>query len=417
MKITITNINHLYYLLALAIFTILGLLWYSNSLVQRLAEKEERLVSFWADVYEYVANNSNAETAFLVNNIILKKPPIITVPAIAIDQDGNFTADNITLEGNADPASREKILRQEFKKMEANQFQPLNIELGAGKFLKVYYRETDELIQLRYYPYLNLAIMILFMSILFANFYTAQKNQQNAVWVGLAKETAHQLGTPIMGLIAWVELLRDKINDAEDEMIVTELEKDIRHLDIIANRFSKIGSTPELKPTDLSEILTNSINYLRSRLARSGAITMELNNELPPRFEIPVSAQLLEWVIENLLKNAMDAMAERRGKIELHVFRKNEFVIIDVSDMGKGIHPQNVKNIFKPGFTTKKRGWGLGLSLSKRIISEFHKGKIFVKKTELGVGATFRIILPIAPDKMNRFQRFWKMLKLEKLDP
>ncbi|MCS6904327.1 MAG: HAMP domain-containing sensor histidine kinase [Bacteroidia bacterium] len=416
MKIFLGRFPYLGVLFVVAILMITASLWYSNALVQRLAQKEERLVAFWADAYEYIFNNSNAEATFLVSQLILQKPPIISVPAIAIDQDGKIAAQNIPMAQNKDSKSQEKILARELRKMQQNAFPPITVELGQGKFLKVYYRETDELIQLRYYPFLNLIMMLFLASILFANFYIAQKNLQNKVWVGLARETAHQLGTPISALIAWIELLHQKASTPEDFMIVNELKKDIQHLETVAHRFSKIGSTPELSPNNLIPILNQSIAYLRNRITRSGNVVINLRNELPADLEVPISPELIQWVIENLLKNAMDALADRPGKIELHAFLKKNFVILDVSDTGKGIAPKDIARVFQPGFTTKKRGWGLGLSLCKRVITQYHKGKIYVYKTELEVGTTFRIILPLYPQK-NRFLRFWEMLKIQKLDP
>lgn len=384
----------IYLLSAVALIIVAGSLWYSNSLVKELAHKEERLISFWADAYEFIAKHDNLETTFLIDNLILKK--LIPVPAIVVDEKSNPVMSNLRISRSLSEVEQKEILRRELKRMRDRNFTPIPIEYLPGSFHFVVYRETDELIQLRYYPLINLLVLAGFIGVVFVNFYIAQRSQQNKVWVGLSKETAHQLGTPISGLIAWVELLRASIRDENDQMIVDELEKDIKHLEIIANRFSKIGSDPDLVPYPISETLDHAVNYVRRRASRTSQVTIEFVNELPSDFKVLLSPTLFEWVIENLVKNAMDALTQRKGGIiHLTAFTRNEYVIIDVEDNGKGIAPRDIKNVFKPGFTTKKRGWGLGLSLSKRIIEIFHRGKIFVKKSEIDKGTTFRIIIPI----------------------
>lgn len=395
----------IYILSAVALIIVAGSLWYSNSLVRELAQKEERLVSFWADAYEFIAKNDNLETTFLIDNLILKK--LIPVPAIVVDAKGKPIMNNLRISRTLPEAEQNKILQEELIKMKDRNFTPIPIEYLPGNFHFVVYRETDELRRLRYYPYVTLLVLLGFIGVVFVNFYVAQKSQQNKVWVGLSKETAHQLGTPISGLIAWVELLRTNIRDDNDQMIADELEKDIKHLEIIANRFSKIGSDPELTPYPIAETLEHAVAYVRRRASRSGQVTIEFFNELPDGFLTLLSPTLFEWVVENLVKNAMDAMAGRKGGyIYLRAGVKNDQLIIEVEDNGKGVAPGDVKKIFNPGFTTKRRGWGLGLSLSKRIIENFHKGKIFVKKTEIDKGTTFRIILPLKKKRANLFY-FW----------
>jgi len=389
------QINLFYVFTIVAAIIVLASLAYSNRLVGRLAEKEERLVAFWADVYKFIAQNDNPETNFLANNIIIKRPAIITVPAVVVDQKNHPIMNNLSPDSTLSPEAQKKFVEREFQKMRESGYKPIMVEYLPGQKHFVYYRETDELEQLRVYPYITFVLMFIFIFIIFINFNIAQISQQNKVWAGLAKETAHQLGTPISGLIAWVEILRMNAKTEDDQVVIEELEKDIKHLQVIADRFSKIGSEPDLQEYSIQQVIENALSYVESRVSRK-KVQLEFLNSLPAQQRIWLSPTLLEWVLENLLKNAIDALAHKDGaKITVEAFIKSEQVIIDVSDNGKGITRHDLTNIFKPGYTTKKRGWGLGLSLSKRIIERFHKGKIFVKKTEVDKGTTFRIQIPL----------------------
>jgi signal transduction histidine kinase len=266
------------------------------------------------------------------------------------------------------------------------QNEPIIIQLKEGEKNIIFYAESEILTKLRLYPYVQFGVIGLFLIIAYVLFSTARKAEQDQVWVGMSKETAHQLGTPLSSLMAWNEHLR---NMGVDESIVNEMQRDVKRLNTITDRFSKIGSQPTLTTEDLKEILKNSVEYLKSRTSRN--VTYHL--ELPPE---PVQAQLcvplFEWVIENICKNAVDAMD---GKGEISVIMKDvpEGVIIDIQDTGKGISKSKFKTVFEPGYTTKQRGWGLGLSLCKRIIENYHGGKIFVLNSESGKGTTFRIEL------------------------
>jgi signal transduction histidine kinase len=261
-----------------------------------------------------------------------------------------------------------------------------------GQKMYIYYDESGIIKQLRLYPYLMLLVIVVFISVVFGSFFIAQKSEQNKVWVGMAKETAHQLGTPVSSLMAWVELLElNSDGNADDLELVSELKKDVNRLRTIAERFSKIGSVPELTPIDLAGLLERSSDYLRKRMPKK--VVLVLTNDVPEGSSIRVNEALFEWVIENLLKNALDAIKEE-GKITIHAFIKGNDYIIDVQDTGKGIPKGQFKEVFKPGFTTKKRGWGLGLSLSKRVVENYHKGLISVLNSEVGKGTTFRVILP-----------------------
>ncbi len=269
---------------------------------------------------------------------------------------------------------------------------PLEIELPEYGKCSIYYQGSVLLTQLKYYPVIQFTVIALFMIVAYFLFNFSRRAEQNQVWVGMSKETAHQLGTPLSSLIAWIEILRMK---GIDEETLGEMGKDIKRLEIITERFSKIGSKPELKPQDLEQILEESIGYMRPRTSRK--ISIELKNLLPDeeRMIVKLNVPLFDWVIENLFRNAIDAM-ETAGSLEVCFGDKGKYAYIDVTDTGKGIPKSKLNTIFQPGYTSKKRGWGLGLSWAKRIIEEYHKGKIFVRRSELGKGTTFRILLPKA---------------------
>lgn len=269
---------------------------------------------------------------------------------------------------------------------------PLEIELPDYGKCSIYYQGSFLLTQLKYYPVIQFSIIALFMIVAYFLFNFSRRAEQNQVWVGMSKETAHQLGTPLSSLIAWIEILRMK---GIDEDTLGEMGKDIKRLEIITERFSKIGSKPELHPQDLEQVLEESIGYMRPRTSRK--ISIEFKNLLTEeeRMIVKLNVPLFDWVIENLFRNAIDAI-ETSGALEVSFGEKGKYAYIDVSDTGKGIPKSKIETIFQPGYTSKKRGWGLGLSLAKRIIEEYHKGKIYVKHSELGKGTTFRILIPKA---------------------
>ena len=262
----------------------------------------------------------------------------------------------------------------------------MKISIGSNQTHYLYYSQSILLKKLTYYPYVQLSVIILFIIVAYFAFSSTRKAEQNQVWVGLSKETAHQLGTPISSLMAWLEIL--KMN-ATDRQMVVEFEKDILRLEKITERFSKIGSKPKLTPQNLTHIVDNAIDYLRTRSSEN--IDFQLYAPENPVM-IPLNASLFEWVIENTCKNSMDAI-DGKGLIKISIIDSSKFVFVDITDSGKGIPRSKQKTIFKPGYTTKKRGWGLGLSLAKRIVEEYHGGKIFVSSSDLGKGATLRIIL------------------------
>lgn len=265
---------------------------------------------------------------------------------------------------------------------------PLKINLGDGNTSYIFYGESFTLKQLRYYPYVQLMIIGLFLLIAYTLFSTARRSEQNLVWVGMSKETAHQLGTPLSSLMAWLELLKQS---AKDPTMIMEMERDIQRLQTITDRFSKIGSQPTLEKENVAIILHHAVDYLEQRSSKN--VNFIFQNNLDHIAEVPICEPLFEWVIENLCKNAIDAM-DGKGTITVNIHSLENTVFIDITDTGKGIPKNKIKAVFEPGFTTKQRGWGMGLSLCKRIIENYHGGKIFVAQSELGKGTTFRIMLP-----------------------
>ena len=307
-----------------------------------------------------------------------------SVPVIVTDS----TKENVTAAGNIDTLKiKDKTYLQTTIAAMASQNQPIEVEFGDGSKSYIFYQESILLTQLKYYPYVMFGIIGLFLLVAYLLFSTARRVEQNQVWVGMAKETAHQLGTPLSSLMAWLEYLKSK---GLDEETSREIEKDVKRLETITERFSKIGSVPKLDYVDLVKVLEDSINYMKLRTSKNVVFTINAGNqeEVMAQLNIP----LFEWVIENLIRNAVDAM-NGNGAITITLADQTQFVYIDVADTGKGIPKSKYKTVFEPGFTTKQRGWGLGLSLTKRIIENYHSGKIFVKSSEIDKGTTFRIVL------------------------
>ena len=277
-------------------------------------------------------------------------------------------------------------LQKELSRL-AQQNTPIEIDLGEGSKGYIFYEESTLLSQLKYYPYVQFGVIGLFLLIAYILFSTARKAEQDQVWVGMSKETAHQLGTPLSSLMAWMELLKEK---GVEESTLIEMNRDVDRLNTITERFSKIGSKPILVDEDLAEVLENSVDYIKKRTSRNVIFAIVNNNTAP--FKAKLCVPLFDWVIENICKNAVDSM-DGKGSIKIEITDNVQFAYIDITDTGKGISKGKTRTVFEPGFTTKKRGWGLGLSLCKRIIENYHNGKIFVKRSELGVGTTFRIVL------------------------
>jgi signal transduction histidine kinase len=276
-------------------------------------------------------------------------------------------------------------LVQEFKELH----EPITLEISKEPLLvnKYYYGNSNLLKEVRYYPLVQLFIVAMFIIIMLITISTRNKSTQNQVWAGMAKETAHQLGTPLSSLQGWVELLRE---DKANEKIVTEMSKDVDRLKLVSDRFGKIGSTPQLEEKNIVEQVSEMVNYIKRRAPERVNFSINTNGE--KEITALINGPLFDWVIENLLKNALDAM-EGKGSISINIKNETTKVIADITDTGKGISKKNIAKVFKPGFTTKKRGWGLGLSLAKRIMEQYHKGELFVKNSETGKGTTFRIVL------------------------
>jgi nitrogen-specific signal transduction histidine kinase len=363
-----------------AVFIGVSSLWYTSKLVRKLAIEERKKVELWAEAQSKITNEelSDENLSFYIK--VLQNNE--TVPVILVDKDNNIiTYRNL----NTKKTDNLRYLNRKLSKMkEINK--PIEIILSENEKQYLYYSKSIILIKLTYYPYVQLGVILLFIMVSYFAFSYSRKAEQNQVWVGLSKETAHQLGTPISSLLAWLEMM--KLRSSDKNMLV-ELEKDIKRLEKITGRFSKIGSKPLLKKENIQKIITTAINYLKSR--SSEKITFKLN--MPAEeLMIPINASLFEWVIENVCKNAIDAV-NGTGEIELSITDHTQVIYIDITDSGKGISKTKFKTIFKPGYTTKERGWGLGLSLTKRIIEEYHDGKIFVYESEIGKGTVIRIVL------------------------
>ena len=307
-----------------------------------------------------------------------------SVPVIITDS----TRKRVIEYGQLDPkkAADSLYLQKTLRDM-ADDNEPIEIQLGDQGKRYIFYQNSELLTRLMYFPYFQLGIIGLFLFISYVLFSSARRSEQNQVWVGLAKETAHQLGTPISSMIAWIELLK---LEGHESQTIDELNKDIERLHKITDRFSKIGSTPVLKKENIVKVINNDISYLRTRSSKKVLFSVKSTND--NQIYAPINLHLFDWVIENLVKNAIDAIGGE-GNIDIDISEDDRYVIIDISDNGKGIPKSEFKAIFNPGYTSKKRGWGLGLSLAKRIIKEYHKGKIFVKSSVLGKGTTFRVLL------------------------
>ena len=355
-------------------------LWYTHRLAQKLAHEEEKKVMLWANATKALLK-TEGDFNFLLD--IVKDNE--TIPVILVDDEGKFVSNR-----NLDSAraNDQKYLSEQLEIMKT-QHEPIKIlyDEKNNRYNYLYYKNSVILTQLKRYPYYQLSIIGVFILVSYFAFSSSRKAEQNQVWVGMSKETAHQLGTPISSLNGWIGLIRDS-EKREQEEYLNDLQNDVKRLELITERFSKIGSAPELKSEKVGEVLADSIRYLNSRTSDKVEFILENEDEETTAL---MNIPLFEWVVENLCKNAIDAMTGV-GKITMQIHSEAEKVLIDITDTGKGIAPSKFKTVFKPGFTTKKRGWGLGLSLAKRIIEEYHQGKIFVKDSS-EKGTTFRIEL------------------------
>lgn len=384
--------------LAISVGVVAFFLYVSSNLVEDLAAQERERMQIWADATKQLADinsmpgtDAQAENIDFLFSIIQRNH---NIPVILTDDDGNILDHrNFDLPEPVDSAdtyyispANERYLRQKLNDLAGRQ-NVIHIIISADNLQHLYYDDSKLLRRLSFYPYVQLLVMLAFIAVVYFAVSSTKRAEQNKVWVGLSKETAHQLGTPISSLMAWMEILKDSGADPD---MVGEMNKDVNRLSTIASRFSKIGSRPQMEDADLNEVVFKAASYMRTRVSSRISLSTELSGHSLP---VKLSAPLFEWVMENLIKNAVDAM-EGTGAITVTTSAEGGKARVTVTDTGKGIPRKNQKTVFNPGFTTKKRGWGLGLTLAKRIIEQYHKGRIFVAWSEPGKGTSFEIDLP-----------------------
>lgn len=358
----------------------------SHYLTRDLAREERNKMEVWAEAMRTLSDPNESADLNLVLKVIEGNN---TIPVVVLDSHGQCSVvRNIHIKGKNRADSLRYEAAEGRRMKAAGRFIRIKLdESPHSDYIDVCYDESLMLKRLAVYPFVQLGVVLIFVVVAIFALLTSKKAEQNKVWVGLSKETAHQLGTPISSLMAWTEMLKESY---PDDVLLPELDNDVKRLQLIADRFSKIGSVPELVPASLNEVLCHVADYMDRRTSKKVKIVLDL----PGRDVIvKMNQPLFEWVIENLSKNAVDAMGADSGKITLHLEETPAKAVVEVSDTGKGIRKKDISNVFRPGFTTKKRGWGLGLSLAKRIVEDYHKGRIFVKSSEVGKGTTFRIEL------------------------
>ena len=371
-------------LVVAAVLIAVASLLVSHFLVNDLSKEERGKMEVWAQALHSLNEADEDADLTLVLSVMEGNN---TIPVIVLDKEGHV-ADyrNIEIEGK-DATDTAAYVERMGQRMKADN-RYIKIQIGdSTDYQLVCYDDSVMLKRLAAWPYVQLGIVLIFVVVALFALLSSKRAEQNKVWVGLSKETAHQLGTPISSLMAWTEMLKE--NYPNDELL-PEMDKDVKRLERIAERFSKIGSVPEPVESSMNEVLRHVIEYMNRRTSQKVQIESQMPDE---DVIVKMNASLFEWVIENLCKNAVDAM-EGTGTITLSLVKEEKYVIIEVRDTGKGIRKKDIKNVFTPGFTTKKRGWGLGLSLAKRIVEEYHRGRIFVKSSEIGKGTTFRIEMP-----------------------
>lgn len=384
-------------LLVIAIAIVVSMLFYSQNMIDQLLKKEREIVALYVNSIEYVASEKSAggDISFVFDEIIRA----IDFPMVLTDPNNNpiepllTSVRNIQLDTTLSPERQVEHLKHIIATLD-EQNQPIRAMLNDTTVLSiVHYGESELIRQLRWFPYIQFGLAGLFILVAYVGFSYIKRSEQSNIWVGMAKETAHQLGTPLSSLMGWLELAREHTGDNPLlEETLEEMCNDVERLNKVAARFSKIGSRPELKEENLTEVIQGVIAYVSRRLPKTGK-NIELTIVTPGEFRARINRELFEWVLENLMKNALDAIEEQNGRISFRIEQSGRSITVDVSDTGKGIDPKHHKDIFRPGYSTKKRGWGLGLSLSKRIIEDYHRGKLFVKHSAPGAGATFRIRL------------------------
>lgn len=372
-------------LVVMAIVIAVASLVVSHSMTRDLEAQERSRMEVWAEAMRSL-NQADENTDL---NLVLK---VIndnnTIPVIVLDRKGQVTDfRNLSINASSRADSLRRVTEKGLELLAMNRNIRIFLDERHRDYIDVCYDESLMLKRLSWYPYVQLGVVLLFVVVAIFALLTSKRAEQNKVWVGLSKETAHQLGTPISSLIAWIEILKETY---PDDTLIPEMDKDVKRLQLIADRFSKIGSVPAPVPTNLLELLGHVVDYMDRRTSKK---VMMLTDFPVHQVIVDLNGSLFEWVIENLCKNAVDAMGGEQGIITLKVEESDTWVYLDVSDTGKGIRKRNINNVFRPGFTTKKRGWGLGLSLAKRIVEEYHHGRIYVKESGVGKGTTFRIEL------------------------
>lgn len=368
-----------------AIFIAVASLLISHSLIRDLAQQERSKMEVWAEAMRTLSEADDNADLSLVLKVLDENN---TIPVVVLDKDGTVTEYRnvkISASNKSDSVKYVNKVAQQMKV--AGQVIRIPLANNHNDYIEVCYDESLMLRRIAIYPYIQLGVVMLFVVVAIFALLTSKRAEQNKVWVGLSKETAHQLGTPISSLMAWLAILKETY---PNDKLLPELDKDVQRLQLVADRFSKIGSIPEPVPASMNEVLYHVVDYMDRRTSKKIQMTTDLPDE---DIIIKMNASLFEWVIENLCKNAVDAMGGECGQIVFHLEQLENKVVVEISDTGKGIKKKNIKNVFRPGFTTKQRGWGLGLSLAKRIVEDYHHGKIFVKSSELGKGTTFRIEL------------------------
>jgi signal transduction histidine kinase len=367
-------------LLLFAVLIGMGSLFYTGNLVKRLKAEERENVEMWAEATRLISISDTSQNVGFLSLVIDNNN---TVPVILTDE-----SDSIISARNFDEAkiNDPKYLRKTLQKIKERN-NPLVIKLENGHFNLIYYKDSIILTMLIFYPYIQLGIIVLFILVSYLAFSSSRKAQQNQVWVGMSKETAHQLGTPTSSLAGWIEILQHKYPEIS---ITKELALDVQRLEKVTERFSRIGSKPALVKENIITIVSRTVDYLKSRT--SSKVKFLIDSGIKKEVIVPINSALFEWVIENIIKNSIDAM-EGSGEITIRISDNEKNALIDISDTGKGIPKSAFNKIFNPGFTTKQRGWGLGLSLAKRIVEEYHNGKIFVRQSEVGKGSSIRIIM------------------------
>jgi len=381
--------------LIISVIMAVAFLWVSNSLVRDLAEQERDRMQIWADATKEIINTTESSGTGNVDFLLSIIERNRNIPVLLTDGAGNILLHrNFDLPERTDSMAPWEIsdanaefLRDKLARMQAST-NVIEIRLSPDECQYLYYEDSKLLRRLSYYPYVQLLVMLAFIVAVYFAVTSTKKAEQNKVWVGLSKETAHQLGTPISSLMAWVEILPAMGVDAET---VGEMDKDVKRLSTIASRFSKIGSRPRMSTSDVDAAVSRAAEYMASRIPSRIRLSVASS---PEPLMADMSDSLFQWVLENLIKNAVDAM-EGHGSIRITTFRDGNAAVIEVADTGRGLPRKHFKTIFNPGYTTKKRGWGLGLTLAKRIIEQYHGGRIFVKSSEPGSGTTFRIQLPL----------------------